>query len=320
MDRLNEFIEEWRNGREYVEAHTSGSTGKPKAIRLLKGDMRTSARATCAFFNIGPLSAVGMALSADYIAGKMMAVRALESGARLVAVEPSNDISLNPEDGVIDLFAVVPSQLASFIRHPEYAVLVRNLLVGGAAPADEDLRDLALAGYTVWVSYGMTETCSHVALARGDDRLRIFRAMPGVRFAQADDGRLVIDAPAFSFGRLQTNDMVELIDDSHFRWRGRADGVINSGGIKFVPEELEALYRPFMPCRFYVSHIPDAKWGEAIAVIAECDSRGEVMAALRAGIPDHRQLPKRIFCVDRLPSASNGKIRRLTPAELLPGC
>lgn len=316
MDRLNEFIEEWRNGREYVEAHTSGSTGTPKAIQLLKSDMRTSARATCAFFGIGPQSAVGMALSADYIAGKMMAVRALESGARLVVVEPSNDIRLAPEDGVVDLFAIVPSQAACFVRHPEYAELVRNLLIGGAAPADEDLRALELAGYTVWISYGMTETCSHVALARGDDSRRIFRAMPGVRFEQAEDGRLVIDAPAFSFGRLQTNDLVELIDDRRFRWRGRADGVINSGGIKFVPEELEALYRPFMSCRFYVSHIPDAKWGEAIAVVAEADSEGEVMAALRSGIPDHRRLPKRIFCVDRLPEASNGKIRRLTPAEL----
>ncbi|MDD6668520.1 MAG: AMP-dependent synthetase, partial [Bacteroidales bacterium] len=73
---VDEFLAEWRNGDAFVTAHTSGSTGTPKAIRLLKADMLASARATNARFGIGAHSRLLLCLSPDYIAGKMMIVRA----------------------------------------------------------------------------------------------------------------------------------------------------------------------------------------------------------------------------------------------------
>lgn len=313
MEELNEFIAEWRDNNDYIEAHTSGSTGVPKIIHLLKADMRTSATATCRFFGIDDKSTVGMALSTSYIAGKMMVVRALESGARLVAVDVSKKIDLSGIYGVVDLFAIVPAQIDSFISHPEWAGKVRNLLIGGSAPSEDSLHELSLLGYTTWISYGMTETCSHVALARGDDSRRIFRAMPGITFSITDDSRLIINAPVFSFGTLTTNDIVELISPERFRWRGRADGIINSGGIKFVPEELEKLYSPYINGRFYVTHIADPVWGQAIVLIAEHGTETNIATVLRDNIADHRQLPKRIFIVPHLPEASNGKIRRISP-------
>jgi len=319
MEKLKTFIAEWESDELFVRAHTSGSTGRPKEIKLLKADMRASSYATNTFFGINRNSVVCMALSVDYIAGKMMAVRALESGATLVDIAPSNDVRLPDSYGVIDLLAVVPSQLKSFISNAEYAGRVRNLLVGGAPPAADDLHVLALLGYKVWISYGMTETCSHVALARGDDSRRIFKAMPGISFDATDDGRLIVRAPRFSFKELVTNDVVSLIDASRFVWRGRADGIINSGGIKYVPEEIETLYVPFIDRqRFYVSWVPDAKWGQALALIVEGGESDidAIAARLSAGLSDRRRLPKRIFTVSKLPEASNGKIRRLTPEEL----
>lgn len=313
MEELNRFIAEWNNDKDYVEAHTSGSTGKPKSIRLLKSDMRTSARATCTFFGITDRTTVGMALSTDYIAGKMMVVRALETGARLVQIKPSTELDLGCIDGDIDLFSIVPAQTLSFITHPEWSAKVHNLLIGGSAPSEDMLHQLTLLGYHVWISYGMTETCSHVALARGDDSRRIFRAMPGITFSTTSDGRLIIHAPAFSFVKLVTNDIVELISPERFRWRGRADGIINSGGLKFVPEELEALYAPFIEGRFYVSHIADSVWGQAIVLIVEEGSPDMIAATLRDNIPDHRRLPKHIFIKHNLPETSNGKIRRISP-------
>lgn len=313
MEELNTFIAEWRNDKDYIEAHTSGSTGAPKTIHLNKDDMRTSARATCRFFGIDSRSTIGMALSASYIAGKMMAVRALESGARLVTADVSKETDISGIPGVIDLFAIVPAQIDSFISHPEWAGKVRNLLIGGAAPSDEALHALSLLGYTAWVSYGMTETCSHVALARGDDSRRVFRAMPGITFSSTEDGRLIINAPAFSFGSLTTNDIVELLSPERFCWRGRADGVINSGGIKFVPEELEKQFAPHIQGRFYITHIADQVWGQAIALVAEEGTEDSIAVSLRENVADHRRLPKRIFIISRLPEASNGKIRRLSP-------
>ncbi|MDE6854780.1 MAG: AMP-binding protein, partial [Muribaculaceae bacterium] len=266
---ITEFLAVWHDGSDSVNARTSGSTGKPKAITLLKSDMTASARATNEFFGIGPASTVGMALSADYIAGQMMAVRADISGALLIQLPVSNDIEL-PDDYRIDLLSIVPSQIESFLRHPEYVERVGNLLIGGAAPSEAACKALSAAGYRFYISYGMTETCSHVALARGDDQKRVFRAMPGIRFGVDEDCRLIINAERFSFGTLQTNDVVELFSPYEFRWRGRADGIINSGGIKLVPEELEALYAPVLASRrYYVSSMPHPQWGEAAVLVIE---------------------------------------------------
>ena len=316
MATVESFLKEWRDGSDYIVAHTSGSTGTPKEIHLLKSDMRASAMATNAFFGIGPKSVLGIALSADYIAGKMMAVRAEIAGCRLCAMNPSNRLLYHSR---IDLMAIVPSQIASFVSHPEMAALTGALLIGGGAPSAADCRALVGLGYKVYISYGMTETCSHVALADGADDERIFKAMPGISFGTSDDGRLIVHCPNFSFGMLQTNDLVELLSPVSFRWRGRADGVINSGGIKLVPEELEALYAPFLPgIRFYVTSSPHPLWGEAVVLVLEGtpEVAAEVESCLRNAVADHRRLPKEFIAVERLPAASNGKIRRLRPSEL----
>lgn len=307
---FSDFLEEWNSELPYVEAHTSGSTGKPKRIRLLKDDMRQSARATNAFFGIDNSSVVSAALSTDYIAGKMMAVRAFESGARLLEVPVAKDIIL--PDGIdVDLLAVVPAQLPSLYGRPILSHRVSNVLVGGAAPSESDCRRMADAGYKLWISYGMTETCSHVALARGDDPARVFTAMPGISFEADTRGCLVVISQHFSWKRLQTNDVVELLSPVSFRWRGRADGVINSGGIKLFPEELERLYAPYLiDVEYYVCGEPDEVWGERIVLVCTATDAAAILSRLRSAIADHRRLPKRIVYVPELLRTANGKIKR----------
>ncbi|MDE6157850.1 MAG: AMP-binding protein, partial [Muribaculaceae bacterium] len=316
VEDLNVFLSQWHDGRDYIEACTSGSTGRPKHVCLPKSDMRASARATIAFFGLDTASTVAMALSADFIAGKMMAVRAAECGARLLQLPVSNIVDLEGVEGDIDLLAIVPSQMQSFAARPHYASRVRNLLVGGAPPEADMCRRLTEAGYRVWISYGMTETCSHVALARGDDPERVFRAMPGVTFDTEVDGRLVIVAPAFSFGRLVANDVVELLSPTSFRWKSRADDVINSGGLKFFPDELEALYRTYLgDMEFCVYGAPDGKWGTVVALAVVGADADSVAAILRRGITDHRRLPKLIRTVEVLPRNANGKLCRRLLAQ-----
>ncbi len=315
MESVREFMEEWRNGEPTVKAHTSGSTGKPKDILLLKRDMAASAKATNTFFGINKGSVVGMALSTDYIAGKMMCVRADLAGADILAFSPTNNIDLDNVDSVIDLFAIVPSQIQSFVDKPHYARKVRNLLIGGAAPTKEQCHKLTLAGYRAWISYGMTETCSHVALAKANDPDRVFTAMPGMSFSASEDGRLILASERFSFGTLETNDIVELLSPYKFKWRGRADGVINSGGIKLIPEELEKLYSEVLgEIPFFVTSTEDEKWGQAVTLVAEANDEElcAIERKLREAINDHRLLPKRYVEVESLPRTANGKIRRKT--------
>lgn len=308
------FLSEWLSESDYVEARTSGSTGTPKKIRLPKSDMRVSARATNRFFGIGPDSLLVCPLSADYIAGKMMVVRAVEAGCRLVMVEPTNHIdTILPEiiagHGAIDLLPLVPSQCGSFMAVPVDSP-VRNVIVGGAPVSDDTERCLVETGRSVWATYGMTETCSHVAVRHMGQPY--FEAMPGISFSVDTDGRLMISAPDFSFRKLVTNDIVSLADNCRFRWLGRADNVVNSGGIKIFPEQLERELAPRVPFPFYFKGEPDPKWGTRLVLIARCsEEEREWLEDLCRGCLPAYSVPKAVRRVDAIPMAANGKIRRL---------
>ena len=308
MATVADFMREWDAPDEYVTAHTSGSTGTPKTIRLLKSDMRVSARATNTFFGIGAGSVLGLPLSVDYIAGKMMAVRAHEAGCRLVELPVSNEITV-PES--IDLLAVVPSQIPSLLLSGT-ADRVRHLLVGGAPLSAEAAGALTDCGVDAWLGYGMTETCSHVALRRIADDDNLYHAMPGISFSVDGNGCLTIESERFSWHRLVTRDVVELQSPQTFRWLGRADNVINSGGIKIHPESLEAEIRgalPWLPS-FYIVGEPDARWGSRPVMVAE----GPIdIALVKSVLRDRRTAPARVVVVGTLPTTSNGKLLRRLP-------
>ncbi len=313
MATIDGFLAEWKSGKPMIEAHTSGSTGTPKPISLHKSDMLVSARATNKYFGICHDSVLALPLSVDYIAGKMMVVRAQAAGCKLVQLPVSNDIAIPDDIDHIDLLPIVPSQIASLLSQPQLATKIQNVLIGGASPSPEDCHQLTLCGYKAFISYGMTETCSHVALAHADDSRRVFFAMPGISFATDADSRLIIEAPEYTFKSLVTNDIATLLSPNAMIWRGRADGIINSGGLKLVPEELEALYLPILTGRkYFVAGFPDSKWGQAVTLIIEADTSEteKIMQELKSGIADHRLIPKKIIAVDSLPTAANGKIKR----------
>ena len=311
-DEGKRFVDEWLNDTAFITARTSGSTGEPKEIRLPKADMAVSARATNQRFGITAESRILCPLSAGYIAGKMMIVRALLSGCELIMEHPSNT-PLAGDYGKIDLMAVVPSQCMELINSNVARNCLKNLIVGGA-PLPVDLEDaLTCMPWHTFATYGMTETCSHVALREiGSD---VYTAMPGVSFETDSRGCLVINAPDYSFRQLVTNDVVESVSPHTFRWAGRFDNVINSGGIKFHPEQMEKLLEGKFPYPFFFRGAPHIKWGEAIEMVIECnDATADGIAAAAATacaahLPRHA-MPKRIVTVASLPRTANGKLKR----------
>jgi O-succinylbenzoic acid--CoA ligase len=86
---LEDFLSEWYGDSPYVHVQTSGSTGAPKPMLAEKRRMLASARITCDFQGLKAGDTALLCMSLDYIAGKMMVVRSLERGLRLIAVEPS---------------------------------------------------------------------------------------------------------------------------------------------------------------------------------------------------------------------------------------
>ncbi len=308
------FLKEWRSQDQFVEAHTSGSTGAPKTIRLPKCDMIASAEATNRFFGITSDSILACPLSADYIAGKMMIVRAAVAGCRLFMVEPSNNLGdginrIIDQEGRIDLLPIVPSQCDSVINDVNVA-RVGHIIVGGAPIPSAKEDALAKLACEIWATYGMTETCSHVAVRHIGSKE--YRAMPGVSFSTESKSLLVIDAPAYSFKRLRTNDVVSLVDSHHFIWLGRADNVVNSGGLKIYPEQVERMLEPYIQVPFYLKGEEDSKWGTRLVMVAQCDPSEvpELLEICRRWLPSH-SVPKNIYSVAELPRTSNGKLRRL---------
>lgn len=315
---VDAFMRQWHdNSVGYVTAHTSGSTGKPKEIRLLKSDMLHSAKATDAYFQINDSSVMLMPLSASYIAGKMMLVRAIVADCELYIEKAS--LSPVSSDGLpeLDLVPVVPAQIPHLLANRHLAAKVRNFIIGGGAVPAASERALLDAGFHAFATYGMTETCSHVALRPLG--CEAFEAMPGVTFSVDSDSCLTISSAGYSWGRLQTNDVVSLFDSRHFIWRGRRDFVINSGGVKLYPEEIEKSLSRHFQAIFYITSTPDVRWGEAVTLVYEKMSTvladGDVMNLCRSVLSRY-QVPKRIVAVDAIGRTASGKLIRIPGGEL----
>ena len=255
-------------------------------------------------------------MSTDYIAGKMMVVRAIERGLQLITVEPSGH-PLAGQKGLapsIDFAAMVPLQVYNSLQVPEERERLRNirhLIIGGGA-IDEGLQ-AALKDFpnAVWSTYGMTETLSHIALRRlnGVGATDWYTPFEGVTLSQTEDGCLVIDAPAVHDGKLITNDIAELRADGSFRILGRKDNVICSGGIKIQMEEVERLLRPHLTIPYIITRAKDERLGEMVVLLMEGGNADEVKAVCEKELPRYWQ-PRRFIALDHLPLTETGKPAR----------
>lgn len=307
------FLTAWHEADcAFIEAHTSGSTGTPKPVRLPKSDMLRSAQTMAATFSLDSGSVLSSALPLRSIATKMAIVRALACGGRYHAVQPSNTVELTE---TVTMLSVGPSQCDSLSARPALSARIDTLLVGGAPLSQEREAALLDAGYSVYETYGMTETCSNVALRHAPEKH--FMANAGITFDTDSRGCLTVQAPGYSFDGLVTNDIVQLISPSEFVWTGRYDNAINSGGIKIHPEMLERELAPLIDVPFYVAGAPSRKWGcMAVVVIEGSEADADAARKALALYPDSIRRPKAVVRVTRFAHTPTGKIRRLTMAEL----
>jgi O-succinylbenzoic acid--CoA ligase len=263
------FLKNWFDETDFIITHTSGSTGIPKEIRLAKTSMRNSAQMTNAFFELDETKTALLCLPASYIAGKMMLVRAIVGGFNLVTVEPK----ANPFENLeipIDFTAITPYQLHYSIDALKQKK-VKNIIVGGGH-VNFKLEALAeTIPSSMFETYGMTETCSHIALRQfnGIEKSDVFSILKGVTIRQNEQDCLVISAPHLFENEIITNDIVEIIDDSSFRWLGRIDSTINSGGIKIYPELVEKKLESIITSNFFISSIADEVYENQIVLIIE---------------------------------------------------
>jgi o-succinylbenzoate---CoA ligase len=320
---IHDFLTEWFSEIPFIEARTSGSTGIPKNIQLPKNSMINSARATCSFFGLTESDTALLCLPASYIAGKMMLVRAIACGFNLLVVKPSSNPFLNIT-ARIDFTAITPHQLFESIDTIRN-VDIQKIIVGGSAvsPMLED--KLQTMDCAVYETYGMTETCSHIALRRlnGAQRSDKFTVLDGISIQTDEFGCLVIDAPLLTPDAIVTNDMVKITDSSHFRWLGRFDHVVNSGGIKLFPEQIETKLEPFLSGKIYfVAGVKDEKLGEKLILLIEgtpfaMEDISKLKQTLRETLPP-LEIPREILFIKQFPRSETGKILKLQVLEI--GC
>ncbi|MDQ2177244.1 AMP-binding protein [Marinifilum sp. D714] len=309
------FILEWLDDAEQVKAKTSGSTGVPKAMYLSKQKMRNSAKLTGEFFNFKAGQNALFCLSANFIAGKMMIVRAFEWQLNLIPVAPDGHPLVNISSD-IDFTAMIPLQVKNSLKLEKGIQQIKKLLIGGGAVdqvLENALQDLSTECF---IGYGMTETVSHVAIRalNGNNKSQSYQAMGNATFSIDERSCLEINAPAILDEPLLTNDVVELLDEIQFEWKGRFDNVINSGGIKLFPEQIEKKLEALINQPFFIAGLPDEHLGQKVVLLIEWEDvdenqKKELEYKIKS-LLDKFEQAREIFYVSEFQRTSTDKIQR----------
>jgi long-chain acyl-CoA synthetase len=257
---------------------------------------------------------------------------------------------------------LTPSMLASLVAEAEAVraeIESLRIVRAVAAPLSETLARAAWdqLGIRTLNSYGLTETAGEVIAWRGEDldrffpekvgsigrphagvEIRVVEAETGVDCAPGEIGALWVKAP-FGFrsywdggaapqdeaGYLRTGDLAR-VDSDGFVWlAGRARDVINRGGFKVVPEEVEEVLRAHPGVvDAMVAGVPHERLGEvpvAFLVVTGPEAMEEGFAEklggyVKAGVAGYK-VPVGYYLVEALPRTANGKIRRAEAGALL---
>ena len=297
------FLTSWFDENDFILAKTSGSSGTPKEIKLKKIDLISSSKLTGEYFNLKPGDKVINCLPLEYIAGKMMLVRSLVLGLDLYLF-PVNSSPIKQIQKNYDLIAFTPIQLENSIPFIEK---IKKVLVGGS-PVQETLKEKILnSKSTVYETYGMTETITHIAAKNLSMDEKEFTSLPGIEIGERDNC-LFVKPNHLSIEMVQTNDVVEFTKKNKFLLIGRKDFIINSGGVKLNPEAIEKKLAKYISTDFVISSIDNSKFGEVVTLV------------FKKNIPDNYnkafthlskyEIPKEVLVIDNFPE-NNGKINRV---------
>jgi O-succinylbenzoic acid--CoA ligase len=301
-----------------LSVKTSGSTGKPKTKTFRKKAFVASAKATNAFFDLNESSTALLALPLKYIAGKMMVIRAIVGQYNLLAVSPSGNPFTELGSVQIDFAPITPFQASQIlIDDTKKLAEVGAVLIGGGQISHELKATLNRAGVRAFASFGMTETLSHFAIADlniPDEEVE-YKWLKGVGVKTDKNGNLKIKWPDITGGWLQTNDLVKM-HESGFQWLGRTDNLINSGGVKIIPEVVEKRISSLIKMPYFVAGVPHKTLGEALTLFVESDEEGlkslrlsEIQNLLR-DMPFWQ--PREIVGIEKFRYTPSGKIKRKT--------
>jgi len=318
------LLKEWMHGKKMFEFQTSGSTGIPKLINIDRSQIEASATSTLAFFNLQHGVNVICPLSLSVIGGKMMVYRSVIGALNLYVIPADKTLKLLDIHEAYDFMPVSAIQLYEILTHDaektKFLNSIQNILIGGSSISEQLLKSIQeKLTCTVWHSYGMTETVSHIAMRRvHPEEESFYTILDSIEIKTDERSCLTIKGVVTNNAWLQTNDVVEFINPKQFRFVGRADFIINSGGIKIQAEAIEkTIEKIFTELKitipFFIAGISDAALGEKIVLVLDSNTLSEestsnILSTLKERLPKYHA-PKEIQTIPFI-YTSSGKINR----------
>ncbi|MEM7163784.1 MAG: AMP-binding protein [Bacteroidota bacterium] len=328
---LVDFVRQWLTGNKIFQFKTSGSTGKPSIIKIHRTQIETSVKATADHLGLKKGEHILLCLSPTYIASIMMAARGIILNMDVHIVKAS----ANPFDEVqrypLDFASFVPYQIYHIISSGKLSILskIKNVLIGGAPLNDEAFNELSKLPNNCFMTYGLTETVTHTALMpiKGDPANAVFNLLPNLTIGVDDKDCLWIEGAVTRNKRIQTKDVIELKNHKTFKWMGRNDNIINSGGIKIYSEQVEKLIDVMFKAlglqnSFYIFGEPDEKLGQRVVLAVECDAPIEglldkIKPALKSQFTKYH-IPRGIRFISEFERTPSGKVKRIKPISITP--
>jgi O-succinylbenzoic acid--CoA ligase len=238
------------------------------------------------------------------------------AGAELKWVKPSLNPLLEVND--IDFAAFTPAQISAILNDPrskKNLEKIKQIIIGGGEVPQTLIPQLKWMSNSIFVTYGMTETLTHVAVRLISDE--IFHSVyEDLVFSVTEEQCLVINLPFISKEPIITHDIVELVDKHSFKLKGRLDHVINSGGVKLHPELMEEKLISLgvlQPDTFYISSQAHEQFGQSpvIVMLKEVEPQNSARFLERInGLLNKREAVKAVIIFDKFEYTDSGKLKR----------
>jgi len=319
---------------------TSGSSGLPKAVMLSRATLRASASLTNDWLGLGVGDAWLACLPLCHVGGLMIGYRCALAGATLVAHQGFEAAALaqDLERHRVSHVSLVPPMLERLLDlMPAPPPGLRVLLVGGQALSGTLARRALAAGWPLYLSYGMTETCSHVALSPRLTAVpepgRVGPLLPGMEVqcpgtptapapirlsgpllmaGYAEGGRR--PGTGLVDGGFTTGDLGYVSPEGELVVLGRADQILVIGGEAVVPSRVEdqLLAAPGVGAVALVA-LADPVWGHRLVLAFSGDlAPADLEVWCRAHLSD-RERPRGFHRFAALPALASGKpdLRRI---------
>ncbi|RYZ40065.1 MAG: AMP-dependent synthetase [Myxococcaceae bacterium] len=340
--------------------HTSGTTARPKLVPLTHKNLTASARHIGAMLGLGPGDTCLNIMPLFHIHGLVAAVlSSLGAGGHVVCTPGFNALRFFSwfEEARPTWYTAVPTMHQALVERARRNVeslkshRLRFIRSSSASLPPQVMEELErVFGVPVIESYGMTEAAHQMASNPLPPRPRYAGSVglaAGPEVAIMDDagallapgslGEVVIRGPnvmagyvnnpeanarAFTHGWFRTGDQGTLDAAGYLRLTGRLKELINRGGEKISPLEVDTVLLDHPAVQQAVTFaLPHPKLGEDVAAAVvlregQLATERELRDFVASRMADFK-VPRRIVLLTELPKGPTGKVQRIGLAERL---